>query len=97
MGLCLYRRVRILPGLTVNVSKSGPSLSVGVRGAHVTSAGAASGKTVGIPGTGDLLHFKVWPSHRVRHQPGQDGRGQVLFPLVLLIVALILLMAVLAR
>ncbi len=31
-----YRRVHISPGLTVNVSKSGPSLSVGVRGAHVT-------------------------------------------------------------
>jgi hypothetical protein len=31
-----YRRVHIFPGLTVNVSRSGPSLSVGVRGAHVT-------------------------------------------------------------
>jgi len=36
MGLRFYRRVKILPGLSVNVSKSGPSLSVGVRGAHVT-------------------------------------------------------------
>jgi len=30
-----YRRVHIFPGLSVNLSKSGPSLSVGVRGAHV--------------------------------------------------------------
>jgi Protein of unknown function (DUF4236) len=29
-----YGRVHIFPGLTVNLSKSGPSLSVGVRGAQ---------------------------------------------------------------
>jgi len=31
-----YRRVSIFPGLSVNVSKSGPSLTVGMRGAHMT-------------------------------------------------------------
>ena len=31
-----YRRVSIFPGLSVNLSKSGPSLTVGMRGAHVT-------------------------------------------------------------
>jgi len=32
MGLRFYRRVRILPGLSVNFSRSGPSLIFGVRG-----------------------------------------------------------------
>ncbi len=31
-----YRRMRLFPGLSVNLSKSGPSLTVGMRGAHVT-------------------------------------------------------------
>ena len=31
-----YRRMSIFPGLSVNLSKSGPSLTVGMRGAHVT-------------------------------------------------------------
>ncbi len=48
-----FRRVRIAPGLTINMSKSGPSLSVGARGAHVTLGGARGRRTtVGLPGTG---------------------------------------------
>jgi uncharacterized protein DUF4236 len=47
-----YRRVHIFPGLSVNVSKSGPSLTLGMRGAHVTLGPGGVRKTVGIPGTG---------------------------------------------
>jgi len=47
-----YRRVSIFPGLSVNLSKSGPSLTVGMRGAHVTMGRTGVRKTVGIPGTG---------------------------------------------
>jgi len=47
-----YRRASIFPGLSVNVSKSGPSLTVGMRGAHVTLGGKGIRKTAGIPGTG---------------------------------------------
>jgi hypothetical protein len=52
MGLRLYRRVRLFPGVSVNLSRSGPSLSVGVRGAHVTVGRRGVTRTVGIPGTG---------------------------------------------
>lgn len=47
-----YRRLRIFPGLSVNLSKSGPSLTVGVRGAHLTMGAHGVRRTVGIPGTG---------------------------------------------
>jgi hypothetical protein len=47
-----YRRMKIFPGLSVNVSKSGPSLTFGVRGAHVTVGHNGIRRTVGIPGTG---------------------------------------------
>jgi hypothetical protein len=47
-----YRRVSIFPGLSVNVSKSGPSLTLGMRGAHVTFGNKGIRRTVGIPGTG---------------------------------------------
>ena len=36
VGLRFYRRVHLCPGLSVNLSRSGPSLTLGVRGAHVT-------------------------------------------------------------
>jgi hypothetical protein len=44
--------MRIFPGLSVNLSKSGPSLTMGVRGAHVTVGTRGVRRTVGIPGTG---------------------------------------------
>ncbi len=47
-----YKRLNILPGLSVNLSKAGPSLSVGVRGAHLTFGRNGVRRTVGIPGTG---------------------------------------------
>jgi len=46
------RRVHLFPGLSVNVSRSGPSLSLGVRGAHVTLGARGVTRTVGIPGSG---------------------------------------------
>jgi hypothetical protein len=50
--LRFFRRVKVLPGLTLNLSKSGPSFSMGVRGAHVTVGRRGARRTVGIPGTG---------------------------------------------
>jgi Protein of unknown function (DUF4236) len=47
-----YRRMSIFPGLSLNVSKSGPSLTFGMRGAHMTVGPRGVRKTVGIPGTG---------------------------------------------
>lgn len=52
MGLRFYKRVHLFPGVSVNVSRSGPSLTVGVRGAHVTVGRTGVTRTVGLPGTG---------------------------------------------
>jgi len=52
MGFRFFRRVSILPGLSLNFSKSGASLSVGPRGAKVTVGPRGVRTTVGIPGTG---------------------------------------------
>ena len=62
MGLRFYRRVHLCPGLSVNLSRSGPSLTMGVRGAHVTLGRGRVTKTVGLPGTGI---FYVEPTLRL--------------------------------
>jgi len=95
MGLRFYRRVRVLPGLTVNLSRSGPSLSVGVRGAHVTVGRLGVTRTVGIPGTGIYWTDRTGHHTGAHYQPGQDGQGGLLLPLVLLAVAVLVLLAVL--
>ena len=50
--LRFWRRIKIAPGLTLNLSKSGGSLSFGPRGAKYTVGPRGRRATVGIPGTG---------------------------------------------
>jgi hypothetical protein len=52
MGFRFSRRIKIIPGVTLNVSKSGVSTSIGVKGAHVTLGHGKTRTTVGLPGTG---------------------------------------------
>lgn len=52
MGFRFFRRIKIARGLTLNLSKSGGSLSVGRRGARYTMGSRGRRTTFGIPGTG---------------------------------------------
>lgn len=69
MPLRFYRRVRIIPGVDINLSRSGPSLSVGVRGAHVTFGRGRVTRTVGLPGTG-IFYTHTDGSHSGLHSTG---------------------------
>jgi hypothetical protein len=57
-----YKRVHLFPGLSVNLSKSGPSLTVGMRGAHLTVGRSGVRRTIGIPGSG-----MYYTSHKGHH------------------------------
>ena len=60
MGLRFRRRIKILPGLYVNVSKSGLYFSAGVRGASVTFGGkGGTYVNAGIPCTGIYRRQKI--------------------------------------
>ena len=52
MGFRFFRRVRLLPGLDLNLSKGGISLSAGVPGARLTAGTSGLRATAGLPGTG---------------------------------------------
>lgn len=64
MGYRLWRRVQIIPGVRMNLSKSGASLSFGVRGAHYTVGPRGRRVTLGLPGTG--LYYTQQASNRTR-------------------------------
>ena len=66
-----YRRFRIFPGLSVNISKTGPSLTVGVRGAHVTVSPHHIQRTVGIPGSG-IYYTSTWGTKTGFHSSHVD-------------------------
>src|SRR5678816_3308203 len=52
MGLRFFRRFEVLPGVRLNVSRSGVSVSLGPRGASVTVGPRGTRVNVGLPGTG---------------------------------------------
>lgn len=85
MGLRIWRRLTVVPGLGLNLSKNGISASVGTRGAWYTVGSRGSRATFGIPGTGifwtEQLNSKVAP----RPQPPHAGH-QVSFVIFLLAV-----------
>lgn len=52
MGWSFRKRVKIIPGVHLNFSRSGISTSIGVRGANVTIGNNGTYLNMGIPGTG---------------------------------------------
>ena len=52
MGLRFQKRIRIFKGLTINLSKTGASVSLGGRGATVNISKRGTKTTIGMPGTG---------------------------------------------
>lgn len=66
MAFRFWRRVRLAPGVTLNLSKSTASLSFGPRGAKYTISPRGNRATAGLPGTG--LFYTV-------HDRKRTGRG----------------------
>ena len=52
MGFRFRRRIRLIPGVRINLSRSGSSLSIGHRGAWYTFGPRGRRVTLGLPGTG---------------------------------------------
>ncbi len=52
MSIRFFRRIKIAPGVSLNLSKSGGSVSVGPRGTKMTVGTSGKRITAGIPGTG---------------------------------------------
>jgi hypothetical protein len=72
--LRFWRRKRVFPGVTLNLSKSGASVSIGVRGAHYTVGPAGERITIGVPGTGLFLTQKL--DSRPRRQVAAPSQPQ---------------------
>jgi len=87
----LRKRIKLLPGVHLNVGKRGASVSAGVRGAHVTVGHGKTRTTVGIPGTG-VSHTSTTsaaPATR-RKKRGCFGRTAATGAILLLLLGLLL-------
>lgn len=74
MGFFRFRRsFRLFPGLRFNLSKSGVSASVGVKGLHYTVGSKGTRTTVGLPGSGaSYTDYRPYAKPAV---PSSDDRG----------------------
>jgi Protein of unknown function (DUF4236) len=81
MPLRFQRRIRISPGISLNLNKNSASASFGPRGSHFTVGPKGRRTTIGLPGTG--LYYTYY-------QKGKSG----IF-LILIIVGILLLVALL--
>lgn len=52
MAWTFSRRVKVIPGVYINLGKNGISTSIGVRGAHVNFGNRGTFLQTGIPRTG---------------------------------------------
>lgn len=69
MPVRFFNRFKLAPGLTLNLSKRGASVSVGPPGAKYTVGTAGTRKTIGIPGSGLYYteHNGGGRSHPAKH------------------------------
>jgi hypothetical protein len=91
MSLRFYRRIRILPGVRLNLGLHGAGLSVGPRGLHVGINRRGAYTSAGIPGTGlyAVRHYQT----RGQDHPEASGSGcGALLLLVLIVFALVILL-----
>lgn len=76
MGFRFRKTISLLPGVRLNISKSGVSASVGGKGASVNiGQGGRVRGTVGLPGSGMSYSESVTPSTK-------KGRGFYWFMLI---------------
>lgn len=78
MGLRLRKTIRIAPGIKINLSKTGASLSVGQKGATVNFGRKGVRGTTGVPGTG--VSYSQYQSYK-------GGKGTIAFWVVIAIIA----------
>lgn len=59
MGIRFRKRIKVLPGVTFNFSKSGMSTTIGAKGASVNIGKNGVYGNAGIPGTGIYMREKL--------------------------------------
>ena len=88
MGWRFRKRIKILPGIHINISKSGFSTNVGVKGASVTFGQNGTYINTGLPGTGLYRRDKISGSSLENNEhenclcsvPLNDGGLEVVAP-----------------
>ncbi|MBZ9688614.1 DUF4236 domain-containing protein [Clostridium estertheticum] len=74
MGFRFYKRINILPGISMNLSKSGPSFSFGPKGMKMTLGGKGVRSSFSIPGTG--VYYTTYKGYKKSSKGGNSRNIQ---------------------
>ncbi len=100
MGLRFQRRIKLLPGVRINLSKSGVGFSIGGRGAHIGIDSRGRRYTsLGLPGTGvSWREYQHKPAER-RCDLCAPGHAHIhpAMAIVLFLVCAVIVLLLLAR
>ena len=89
MGFRFYKRIRILPGLSINLGKKGASVSVGPRGAKMTFGPNGTRTSIGIPGTGIRYEKRYGKSSSNRNMASGGGSsGGLVLALLMAVISI---------
>lgn len=72
MAFRFQKRIKLLPGVTINLSKRGVSTSLGVKGARITKGHGKTRTTLGLPGSG-ISHTSI-ATNASAPQPPEQAR-----------------------
>ena len=86
MGFRFFKRIKIAPGISLNLSKSGGSFSFGPKGAKLTIGPKGVRKTVGIPGTG-IYHTETTKKRKAEKNISPATSTSVLIKLIIIMLA----------
>ena len=82
MGFRFRKLLKITPGVWLNLSKSGTSLSVGGKGLTFNIGKKGTRATVGLPGSG-LSYSTYEPHAEPGTTKGKNGRNLILWAMVI--------------
>lgn len=83
MTVRFRKRIRILPGLWLNVSKSGVSTSIGGKGVTVNIGEHGTRTTVGVPGTGLSYSHRETADRKLDGPPRSSSQAARLVAIIL--------------
>jgi hypothetical protein len=96
VGIRFRKRIKILPGLHVNVSKSGTSLNIGPKGANISIGKKGVYANTGIPGTGIYSRERISKRNQTRSQNAQHSDSDTIKenPFIFIVIFLTLFLAI---
>ena len=95
MGFRFRKSIKIMPGLRLNLSRSGISANVGVRGANVSVNSRGTFLNAGIPGTGVSYRERIGeiPSQADIAVDQRPSRSSIRLRVLIIIVAIAAIIA----